>query len=171
MGDLMSHHSSDAVRILANRQDARVKHNFAPRKAPGIHLLVIDQVELPSIVVCFLGHAISAHEAVDGIGNVAPDRLNLFCFRRVGRDLVFLQKRIVLSKDVPDWIADAMSKVPLQEAPITHEVALETQYVKLTHRDPADKFLAATANVFDLTLVTADRRLIDAKDLSILANR
>lgn len=81
------------------------------------------------------------------------------------------KKRVVLSKDVPDWIVDAMSKVPLQEAPITHEVALETQYVNLTHRDPADKFLAATANVFDLTLVTADRRLIDAKGLSILANR
>ena len=81
------------------------------------------------------------------------------------------KKRVVLSKDVPDWIVDAMSKVPLQEAPITHEVALETQYVNLTHRDPADKFLAATANVFDLTLVTADRRLIDAKGLSIFANR
>ena len=81
------------------------------------------------------------------------------------------KKRVVLSKDVTDWIADAMSKVPLQEAPITHEVALETQYVNLTHRDPADKFLAATAKVFDLTLVTADRRLIDAKGLSILANR
>ncbi len=64
-----------------------------------------------------------------------------------------------------------MSKVPLQEAPITHEVALEAQYVKLTHRDPADTFLAATANVFDLTLVTADRRLIDTKGLSVLANR
>ena len=81
------------------------------------------------------------------------------------------KKRVVLSKDVTDWIADAMAKVPLQEAPITHEVALETQYVNLTHRDPADKFLAATARVFDLTLVTADRRLIDAKGLSILANR
>ncbi len=81
------------------------------------------------------------------------------------------KKRVVLSKDVPDWIADAMNKVPLQEAPITHEVALETQYVDLTHRDPADRFLAATANVFNLTLVTADRRLIDAKGLSIIANR
>ena len=59
----------------------------------------------------------------------------------------------------------------MQETPITHEVALETQYVKLTHRDPADKFLAATAKLFDLTLDTADRRLIDAKGLSILADR
>ena len=39
------------------------------------------------------------------------------------------------------------------------------------HHDPTDRFLAATARVFDLTLVTADQRLIGAPGLSILANR
>ena len=31
--------------------------------------------------------------------------------------------------------------------------------VELGHEDPADRFLAATAAVYDLQLVTADRRL------------
>ena len=36
---------------------------------------------------------------------------------------------------------------------------------------PADRFLVATALVFDLTLVTADDTLIGAKACPILANR
>jgi PIN domain nuclease of toxin-antitoxin system len=56
-----------------------------------------------------------------------------------------------------------MSVVPTKEAPLTHEVAMETRRISLPHRDPADRFLVATANVFGLTLVTADEVLIKAK--------
>jgi len=86
--------------------------------------------------------------------------------------LVLVEKdRVRLNKDVEDWVAEAMSAVPLREAPFTYEVALETRRVKLPHRDPADRFLAATARVFDLTLITSDTRLIHVKGLSVLANR
>ncbi len=81
------------------------------------------------------------------------------------------RNRVSLNVDVEEWVAKAMEAVPLQEAPITHEVALETQHVGLAHRDPADRFLAATATVFDLTLVTADSRMIGVKGLPTLANR
>ena len=43
--------------------------------------------------------------------------------------------------------------------------------IVLPHRDPADRFLVATANVFGLTLVTADAILIKAKACAILASR
>jgi len=79
--------------------------------------------------------------------------------------------RIFLGVPVADWVKQVMSKVPLKEATLTHEVALETLKVELPHPDPADRFLAATARVFDLTLVTADRRLIQAKGLKVLPNR
>jgi PIN domain nuclease of toxin-antitoxin system len=86
--------------------------------------------------------------------------------------LVLVRKgRVRLNKDVEDWIDEAMSAVPLREAPLTHEVALETNRIELPHRDPADAFLAATARVFDLTLITSDDRLIRTKDVSVLANR
>ena len=81
------------------------------------------------------------------------------------------RNRVALNMDVNEWVANAMNAVPLQEAPITHEVALETQRVGLAHRDPADRFLAATATVFGLTLVTADKRMIGVKGLPSLANR
>ena len=81
------------------------------------------------------------------------------------------RNRVSLKMDVNEWVANAMDTVPLRETPITHEVALETQHVGLNHRDPADRFLAATAKVFELTLVTADKRMIAVKGLPTLASR
>ena len=39
------------------------------------------------------------------------------------------------------------------------------------HKDPADRFLVATAQVFDLVLVTADERLLGLGTIKTLANR
>ena len=79
--------------------------------------------------------------------------------------------RIAANVGTEEWIRRALQEVPLKEAPLTHEVALEIRRFQLPHRDPADRFLAATARVFGLTFVTADERLIGTKGLSILANR
>jgi PIN domain nuclease of toxin-antitoxin system len=79
--------------------------------------------------------------------------------------------RVVLDSEVEEWIAEAQQQAPLKEAPITNEIALETGAFELPHRDPADRFLIATARVLDLTLVTADRRLIESKKCAFLANR
>ena len=53
----------------------------------------------------------------------------------------------------------AFTKLPVQEAPLSFEVAQRSQELELPHRDPADHLLAATALVHGLTLLTADRRL------------
>ena len=39
------------------------------------------------------------------------------------------------------------------------------------HPDPADPFLAATAQVLDLTLLTADERLLGLEEFKTLLNR
>jgi PIN domain nuclease of toxin-antitoxin system len=39
------------------------------------------------------------------------------------------------------------------------------------HQDPADRILAATAEVLDLTLVTADQRLLGLGTIRTMANR
>jgi len=86
--------------------------------------------------------------------------------------LVLIEKRrIALEQEAGQWIAAAMEAAPLKEAPVTNEVALETRRIVLPHRDPADRFLAATARVFGLTLVTADEHLLALKGLSTLPNR
>jgi PIN domain nuclease of toxin-antitoxin system len=61
--------------------------------------------------------------------------------------------------------------MPLLEAPLTGEVAIRSRSVDLPHEDPADRFIAATAAVYGLTLVTGDGRILDSKSLSLLPNR
>ena len=70
--------------------------------------------------------------------------------------------------DITEWVANAVSATKL--APLTHEVALAGRQF-LFDLDPADRFLSATALVFDLTLVTADERLLSLANIKTLANR
>ena len=76
--------------------------------------------------------------------------------------------RINLQMDAWEWVAETQRRFPLREAPLTTEVVLAMHDIRLPHRDPADAFLVATAKVFELTLVTADRRLRAVKGISIL---
>ena len=78
--------------------------------------------------------------------------------------------RVVLNVGVEEWIGETLKAGPFKEAPLTIEVALAMRGIGLSHRDPADTLLAATAKVFGLTLVTSDVRLIGVKGLSVLAN-
>jgi PIN domain nuclease of toxin-antitoxin system len=77
--------------------------------------------------------------------------------------------RIHLHEDLEVWVEQATS--PFREAPLTHAVVLESQQISLPHRDPADRFLAATAKVLGLTLATADAKLLGLGDIATLANR
>jgi len=73
------------------------------------------------------------------------------------------KRRISLDEATDAWIARALANMPCREAPITNEVVLEIGRLRFSHRDPADHFIAASARVFDLTLVTADPRLLGLK--------
>ena len=70
-----------------------------------------------------------------------------------------------------DWVEAAMSRAPMQDAPLTREVAIRSPSIRLTHDDPADRFIAATADVYELTLITADERLLRGKGYRTLASR
>ena len=77
--------------------------------------------------------------------------------------------RIQLPADLAEWVRRATS--PLREAPLTHEIALLARQLVLPHNDTADHFLAATAQLLKLTLVTADANLLGLGNISTLANR
>jgi len=79
--------------------------------------------------------------------------------------------RLSLEPNPRDWITNMLLAVPMLEAQITYDVAQETDRVQLPHRDPADRFLVATARVLNLTLVTADEQLLKAKQVTVMANR
>jgi PIN domain nuclease of toxin-antitoxin system len=69
------------------------------------------------------------------------------------------------------WVEAALARAPMRDAPLGREVALRSRSVVVAHEDPADRFLAATADVYDLTLVTADERLLRGQGFRTLANR
>ena len=71
----------------------------------------------------------------------------------------------------PDWVEAALSRAPMHDAPLNREVAVRSRSLRLDHEDPADRFLAATADVYELTLVTADDRVLRGKGFRTLANR
>jgi PIN domain nuclease of toxin-antitoxin system len=76
--------------------------------------------------------------------------------------------RIQLAADIDQWLQNATAVT--REAPLTHEIALAASRLPL-HQDPADRMLAATAQVLDLILATADRRLLGLAEVRTLSNR
>lgn len=77
--------------------------------------------------------------------------------------------RVYLADDLSEWLPRALAGIHRQ-APLTHEIVLAAEQLSL-HPDPADRFIAATALVHDLTLVTADQRLLGLGTIRTLGNR
>lgn len=70
------------------------------------------------------------------------------------------KKRLTINQDFGQWFGQSKSVLKLQEVPVDWRVVHEMRFVMLGYRDPADRFLAATTIANDLTLVTADQRLL-----------
>jgi len=85
--------------------------------------------------------------------------------------LLLEKKRVQLNEDFGEWFKKSKLELGLIELPLSWEIAHEIRYTILGYRDPGDRFLVATAKVYDLTLVTADERLMQTPGLKVLANR
>ena len=81
---------------------------------------------------------------------------------------LYYKGRFEIDGDLSEWLARATAGT--REAPLTHEIALVARQLSM-HQDPADRILVATAEVLDLTLVTADERLLGLGTIRTLANR
>jgi len=110
--------------------------------------------------------------------------------RRVARELASLRNELWLSpvsvwealllagsgrvgfrQEPARFLETVLAEQGYHEAPLTHEVTFESRRLALSTEDPADRFLAATAKVYDLTLVTADERLLALREINVLSNR
>ncbi len=79
--------------------------------------------------------------------------------------------RVELIDEPVVWIQNVLNSMPFKQATLNHEVAIQSRLIKLPHQDPADRFIAASAAVYDLILVTSDKYLIKAaKSYSVFAN-
>lgn len=83
--------------------------------------------------------------------------------------LALMQKGRIRMQNPLEWVERAAEQ--LREAPLTQEIVRAGFALPMSHADPADRFLAATAKVLKLTLVTADQRLLGLGEIASLANR
>lgn len=80
------------------------------------------------------------------------------------------KKRITINNSLEEWLNIAIFKTNIEEIPIDIDIAIESRRLTLPHQDPADRFIAATASVHSLTLITSDEKLINSKEIAIQAN-
>jgi PIN domain nuclease of toxin-antitoxin system len=72
--------------------------------------------------------------------------------------------RVAITVPLRDWLEAAAAPPLVQRRGISPAIAAEVVSLPDTfHRDPADRIIVATARVHDATLLTRDRRIIDAK--------
>ena len=101
-----------------------------------------------------------SHRAIRIIGDTNPHDLYLSPISVWEVGMLFRKGRLTLAKQFDDWLSDAISHLPLRELALSNVVATRAYYIPLEHDDPADRLIAATAVVHNLTLITADHRLV-----------
>lgn len=70
--------------------------------------------------------------------------------------------RLVLDRDVGEWVQVALSLPGFRLEPVSPEVAVaSTRLPGKIHSDPADRLIAATTRHLGSTLITADQLLLD----------
>ena len=70
--------------------------------------------------------------------------------------------RLVLDRDVRDWVAASEQLPFITFVPIDTTIAISSVLLpEPLHKDPADRLIAATAIALGLPLVTADQKLLD----------
>lgn len=73
-----------------------------------------------------------------------------------------LRGRIALAMQLSSWIAEVESVPSVRFVPVDNAVAMASEQLPDEfHRDPADRFIVATARLLDAPIVTVDRLIRD----------
>lgn len=88
----------------------------------------------------------------------------------VWETLVLAEKgRIELNSKPIVWVKRYLRSLDFKEARLTYEIVMRSRQLELSHQDPADRFIAATAIELELILATLDRRLLGLNWLSTIS--
>ena len=84
VGNLMSQHDSQRCLVLRDGQNALIDHYQSARHTPGIHLLVLNQIERPVEVGDLRCQTVGSHIVGHSIGEVLPHPLHHRCLGGIG---------------------------------------------------------------------------------------
>ncbi|ALB43694.1 MULTISPECIES: type II toxin-antitoxin system VapC family toxin [Nostocales] len=77
--------------------------------------------------------------------------------------------RISLQPNPVAWVDLALNTLEIREASLNHHIAILSRQIELPHQDPGDRFIAATAVYYQLTLATVDTNLTGSSWLQTLS--
>jgi PIN domain nuclease of toxin-antitoxin system len=84
--------------------------------------------------------------------------------------LILAEKgRISLQPDPVTWVNLALKTLETNEAQMNHAIAILSREIALSHQDPADRFIVATAIYYGLTLATVDANITGNSALQTLS--
>ncbi len=78
--------------------------------------------------------------------------------------------RIEIGPNPDIWIRQALAKGFTREAALTNEIAFQSRLLDIPRKDPADRFLVATALVNGFTLATADEHVLRFRGVRTISN-
>jgi PIN domain nuclease of toxin-antitoxin system len=79
------------------------------------------------------------------------------------------KRKINLASPVEEWLHNALNSGVVCKIHLDEKVAVEsTRLPEGFHRDPSDQIIVATARVHNLTLVTADQKILAYRHVKTL---
>ena len=76
--------------------------------------------------------------------------------------LLVKKSRLVLKKDLAEWVKQALALPSLRLVPLDPAIALDSVNLPAEfHNDPADRIIIATARHHAMPLLTVDRAILD----------
>jgi PIN domain nuclease of toxin-antitoxin system len=101
-----------------------------------------------------------ARHAIDGAAAAGALRIAAISLWEIA--LLAWRSRIVLGKSIGLWLEEALADPAPGIDPLTPQIAVESYALPdVSHRDPADRLIVATARVANATLMTRDQRILD----------
>ena len=77
--------------------------------------------------------------------------------------------KLGLNRPFDDWLKDALALPDLQLLDLSHEILVESTRLPDGFRsDPADEIIVATARMLNVSLLTADEKLLNYEHVSKL---
>ncbi len=76
--------------------------------------------------------------------------------------------KVIFSQGVEEWVKLTTKELVLQEIPIASDILKTARQYLTIHNDPADLFIASTAIVNGLTLLSCDDKFLEFPKLKFL---
>ena len=76
--------------------------------------------------------------------------------------------KLALPLPARNWLREAFQIYAIRELPVTSEIAALAPDVAASHADPCDRIIIATAQVYNIPIVTSDHMIAECVDINIL---